>query len=86
MITFLIFQIRVVLYILTYFFFIVFEKINNNNKAFKYYIKDIILKLLNVKTMTNANKMTRYEFISAILHAFIAIAKNLIFQDIFIIL
>jgi hypothetical protein len=47
---------------------------------------DIILKLSNVESMTNANEATRCEFISAILHASIAIAKNLTSQDIFIVL
>ncbi|PKY42430.1 hypothetical protein RhiirA4_397387 [Rhizophagus irregularis] len=36
--------------------------------------------------MTDANKAMRCEFISAILHASIAIAKNLTSQDIFIVL
>ena len=47
---------------------------------------DIILKLSNVKSMTDANETTRCEFISAILHASIAIAKKLTSQDIFIVL
>ena len=47
---------------------------------------DIILKLSNVKTMTDANETMHYEFISAILHASIAIAKKLTSQDIFIVL
>src|SRR4051794_7273282 len=49
-------------------------------------MEDIILKLSNVKTMTDANEVMRCEFISSILHAFIAIAKKLTFQDIFIVL
>ena len=49
-------------------------------------MEDIILKLSNVETMTDANEATRCEFISAILHASIAIAKKLTFQDIFIVL
>jgi hypothetical protein len=49
-------------------------------------MKDIILKLSNVETMTDANEATRCEFILAILHASIAIAKKLISQDIFIML
>ena len=49
-------------------------------------MEDIILKLSNVKTMTDANKATRCEFISAILHASITIAKNITSQDIFIVL
>src|SRR5437764_9568548 len=49
-------------------------------------MEDIILKLLNVKTMTDANEATCCEFISAILHASIAIAKKLTSQDIFIVL
>ena len=57
MITLLIFQIRV-LYILTYFSLpAIFKKINDNDKAFEYYIEDIILKLLHVKTMIDANKI-----------------------------
>src|SRR3954449_1200875 len=47
---------------------------------------DIILKLSNVKSMTDANEATRCEFISAVLHASIAIAKKLTSQDIFIVL
>ena len=49
-------------------------------------MEDIILKLLNVKIMIDANETTRCEFISAILHASIAIAKKLTSQDIFIVL
>ena len=49
-------------------------------------MEDIILKLSNVETMTDANEATRCEFISAILHASIAIAKNLTSQEIFIVL
>src|SRR5215207_10641159 len=49
-------------------------------------MEDIILKLSNVETMTDANEETRCEFISAILHASIAIAKKLTSQDIFIVL
>ena len=49
-------------------------------------MKDIILKLSNVETMTDANEAMRCEFISAILHALIAIAKKLTSQDIFIVL
>ena len=45
----------------------------------------IILKLSNVETMTDAYETTRCEFISSILHASIAIAKKLTFQDIFIV-
>ena len=48
-------------------------------------MEDIILKLSNVETMTDANEATRCEFISAILHASIAIAKKLTSQDIFIV-
>ena len=49
-------------------------------------MEDIILKLSNVETMTDANEATRCEFISSILHASIAIAKKLTSQDIFIVL
>src|SRR6266498_3331254 len=49
-------------------------------------MEDIILKLSNVETMTDANEVTRCKFISAILHASITIAKKLTFQDIFIVL
>ena len=86
MITLLIFQIGV-LHILTYFSLpAVFEEISDDDKAFEHYMKDIILKLSNVKTMTDANEAMRCEFISAILHALIAIAKKLTSQDIFIVL
>ncbi|GBB99844.1 hypothetical protein RclHR1_03650020 [Rhizophagus clarus] len=64
----------------------VFEEISDDDKTFKHYMEDIILKLLNIKTMTNANEATRCEFISAILHVSIAIAKKLTSQDIFIVL
>src|SRR4051794_2102357 len=47
---------------------------------------DIILKLSNVKTMTDANEATHCEFISAILHASITITKKLTSQNIFIVL
>jgi len=76
-ITLLIFQIEV-LHILTYFSLpAVFEEISDDDKAFKHCIEDIILKLSNVETMTDANEMTRCEFISSILHASIAIGKKL---------
>ncbi|CAB4445684.1 unnamed protein product [Rhizophagus irregularis] len=55
----------------------VFEEINNDDKAFGHCMDDIILKLSNVESMTDANEAMRCEFISAILHASIAIAKNL---------
>src|SRR5579871_1690750 len=64
------------------FFSVVFEEISDDDKAFKHCMEDIILKLSNVETMTDANKATRCEFISAILHASIAIAKKLTSQDI----
>ena len=64
----------------------VFEEISDNDKVFEYCMEDIILKLSNVETMTDANEVTRCEFISVILHAFIAIAKNITSQDIFIVL
>ncbi|RGB35116.1 hypothetical protein C1646_759769, partial [Rhizophagus diaphanus] len=64
----------------------VFEEISDDDKAFKHCMEDIILKLSNVETMTDANEATRCEFISAILHASIAIAKKLTSQDIFIVL
>src|SRR3989442_11670337 len=47
---------------------------------------DIILKLSNVESMTDANEATRCEFISSILHTSIAIAKKLTPQDMFIVL
>src|SRR6266542_2894762 len=74
------------MYINLIFFSAVFEEINDDDKAFEHCMEDIILKLLNVETMTDANKVTRCEFISAILHASIAIAKKLTTQDIFIVL
>ena len=64
----------------------VYKEISDDDKAFEHYIEDIILKLLNVETMTDANEATRCEFISAILHASIALAKKLTTQDIFIVL
>ena len=86
MITLLIFQIGV-LHILTYFSLpAVFEEISDDDKAFEHCIEDIILKLSNVETMTDANEATRCEFISAILHALIVIVKKLTSQDIFIVL
>ena len=86
MITLLIFQIGV-LHILTYFSLpSVFEEISGDDKAFEHCMEDIILKLSNVETMTDANEATRCEFISSILHASIAIAKKLTSQDIFIVL
>jgi len=53
---------------------------------FKYYIKNIILKLLNVIIIIDINKMIHYKFISAILYTSIVIVKKLITQDIFIVL
>ncbi|RIA88674.1 hypothetical protein C1645_825961 [Glomus cerebriforme] len=64
----------------------VFKEINDNNKAFNHYMENIILKLLNVKTITDANEATHCEFISTILYASIAITKKLTTQDIFIVL
>ncbi|GES95605.1 hypothetical protein GLOIN_2v1511347 [Rhizophagus clarus] len=64
----------------------VFEEISGDDKAFEHCMEDIILKLSNVETMTDANEATRCEFISSILHASIAIAKKLTSQDIFIVL
>src|SRR5438876_837831 len=49
-------------------------------------MEDMILKLSNVETMTDANEVTCCEFISAILHASITITKKLTSQDIFIVL
>ena len=49
-------------------------------------MEDIILKLSNVETMTDANEVTCCEFISAILHTSITIIKKLTFQGIFIVL
>ncbi len=69
---------------LTLFFFVVFEEINDDDKAFDHCMEDIILKLSNVKTMTDANETIRCKFISLILHASITIAKKLTSQDIFI--
>ncbi len=63
----------------------VFEEINDDNKALNHCIENIILKLSNIKTITDTNEMMCCEFISSILHASIAIAKKLIFQDIFIV-
>src|SRR3954470_16081143 len=71
---------------LTLFFSEVFKEISDNDKVFEHCMENIILKLSNVKTMTDANEVTHCEFISAILHASIAIAKNLTSQDIFIVL
>ncbi len=48
-------------------------------------MKDIILKLSNIETMTDANEVTHCKFISSILHVSIAIAKKLTSQDIFIV-
>ncbi|PKK61372.1 hypothetical protein RhiirC2_870595 [Rhizophagus irregularis] len=67
-------------------FALVFEEISDDDKAFEHCMEDIILKLSNVETMTDANEATRCEFISSILHASIAIAKKLTSQDIFIVL
>ena len=64
----------------------VFEEISDDDKAFEHCMEDIILKLSNMETMTDTNEATRCEFISAILHASIAIAKKLTSQDIFIVL
>ncbi len=66
------------IYILILFFFsAVFEEINDDDKAFKHCMEDIILKLSNIETMIDANEVTRCEFISAILYALIAITKKL---------
>ena len=49
-------------------------------------MKDIILKLSNVKIMTDVNEVTCCKFILTILHASIVIIKKLTSQDIFIVL
>ncbi len=49
-------------------------------------MKDIILKLSNIKTITDTNEITHCEFILAILYALIDIIKKLTTQDIFIVL
>ncbi|PKY39650.1 hypothetical protein RhiirA4_240730 [Rhizophagus irregularis] len=54
----------------------VFEEISDDDKAFKHCMEDIILKLSNVETMTDANEATRCEFISAILHASLPSPRN----------
>ena len=59
------------------FFSVVFEEISDDDKAFEHCMEDIILKLLNVETITDAIEVTRCEFISLILHVSIAIAKKL---------
>ncbi|RHZ48682.1 hypothetical protein Glove_543g66 [Diversispora epigaea] len=64
----------------------VFEEINEDDKIFSHCMDDIILKLSNLEIMTDTNEAMRCEFISAILHASIAIAKNLTSQEIFIVL
>ncbi len=64
----------------------VFKEINDDDKAFSHCMNDIILKLSNVETITDANETTHCEFISAILHVSIAIAKKLTIQDVFIVL
>ncbi|RIA96778.1 hypothetical protein C1645_814980 [Glomus cerebriforme] len=64
----------------------IFEEINDDDMMLNHCMKNIILKLLNVKTMTDANEVTYCEFISIILHASIAITKKLTSQDIFIVL
>src|SRR2546429_8689452 len=74
------------MYINLIFFFAVFEEISDDDKAFEHCMEDIILKLSNMETMTDANEVTHCEFISAILHVSIAIAKKLTSQDIFIVL
>ena len=71
--------------ITAYFFSTIFEEINDDDKALDHCMEDIILKLSNVKTMTNANETMCCEFISLVLHASIAIAKKLTSQDIFIV-
>ncbi|CAB4386572.1 unnamed protein product [Rhizophagus irregularis] len=38
--------------------FSIFEEINDDDKAFNHYMDDIILKLSNVETMTDANEAT----------------------------
>ncbi|RIA80833.1 hypothetical protein C1645_837991 [Glomus cerebriforme] len=63
-----------------------FEKISDDDKAFKHYMEDIILKLSKMETMTDANEAMCCKFISAILHVSIAITKKLTSQDIFIVL
>jgi hypothetical protein len=45
-------------------------------------MSEIVLRLTNIKTMTDANEATRCEFISSILHASIAIARRLTNKEI----
>ncbi len=46
---------------------------------------NIILKLSNIKIITDTNEAIHCKFISALLHTSIAIAKKLTSQDIFIV-
>ncbi|GBC18779.2 NYN domain-containing protein [Rhizophagus irregularis DAOM 181602=DAOM 197198] len=66
--------------------FSIFEEINDDDKAFNHYMDDIILKLSNVETMTDANEATRCEFISAIYAHQSPSLKKITSQDIFIVL
>ncbi|RHZ76804.1 hypothetical protein Glove_192g30 [Diversispora epigaea] len=60
----------------------VFEEINDDDKALEQCINEIILRLTNIKSMTDANEATRCEFISSILHASIAISQRLTNKEI----
>jgi len=62
----------------------VVETIDDNDKALKHCVKDIILILNNIETMTDANEATRCEFIASILHASVAIARRTTKEKIFI--
>uniref|UniRef100_U9SLN1 SAM domain-containing protein n=1 Tax=Rhizophagus irregularis (strain DAOM 181602 / DAOM 197198 / MUCL 43194) TaxID=747089 RepID=U9SLN1_RHIID len=53
-------SLKTLIAMLTLFFFVVFEEINDDDKAFEHCMEDIILKLSNVETMTDANEATRF--------------------------
>ncbi|RHZ63160.1 hypothetical protein Glove_332g6 [Diversispora epigaea] len=59
-------------------FSLVFEEIDDNDKALKQCMKDITLRLSNLETMqSNANEVTRCVFMTSILNASLAIVRRL---------
>ncbi|RHZ89258.1 hypothetical protein Glove_16g216 [Diversispora epigaea] len=58
--------------------FLLFEEIDNDNKALKWCMEEITLRLANLETMQDStNEATRCVFITSILNASIAITRNL---------
>ncbi|CAG8587122.1 11262_t:CDS:2 [Paraglomus brasilianum] len=56
--------------------------LDKEDKAFRHCISDIIVKLMNMGTVADSNEAMRREYISAILHASVHIARNVTRKEI----